>query len=306
MGPGAMGLLFSHYLCRVFPDLVLIDIFPGRARRISKQGVTLVFKGRAITRKLRATARPEQEGAMDLVMLCVKAYDTESAIRHARPLIGKNTLVLSLQNGANNLETISGQVSRKNILAGSTAMAANIIGPATARFAGSGETVIGELVSGSGRARAVAKKFRQAGLAARVTKDPVGAIWSKLIVNAGINALSALLQVRNGILLDSDAARELMALAVREAAQVARTKGVRLLYKDPVRKVEEVARATSQNLSSMLQDALAGQRTEIDAINGAIAAEAARLGIDAPVNRLLWLLVKALEKSYDKRVEYRG
>jgi 2-dehydropantoate 2-reductase len=121
-----------------------------------------------------------------------------------------------------------------------------------------------------------------------------GLLWSKLVINAAINPLTALLRVTNGQLLERPAARTLVAAAAREAADVAAALGLRLTYPDPVAAAESVARRTASNTSSMLQDVMRGAPTEIDAICGAIVSAGEEWGVPTPVNGILWLLVRAL------------
>jgi 2-dehydropantoate 2-reductase len=122
-------------------------------------------------------------------------------------------------------------------------------------------------------------------------------VWSKLIINVGINALTALTGLCNGELLDHPETREVLRAAVTEAVAVARSRGAALPWANPVEHVEEIARVTATNRSSMLQDVDHGRRTEIDAINGAIVREAAAGGVQAPVNLVLTALVKMKEKE---------
>jgi 2-dehydropantoate 2-reductase len=129
-------------------------------------------------------------------------------------------------------------------------------------------------------------------------------LWGKLVINAAINPLTALLRISNGKLLVIPEVHELMAEAAREAAIVAARRGVKLPYADPVTAVEDVARKTAANTSSMLQDVLRGTPTEIDAINGAIVQAAEKLGVPTPVNRMLWQLVRGLDQ-HEARIDDR-
>ncbi len=122
-------------------------------------------------------------------------------------------------------------------------------------------------------------------------------IWSKLVINVGINALTALTCQTNGRLLDSEETRSLMGELVDEAVAVARARGIRLTYDDPLATVLDVARKTGANRSSMLQDFDRKRASEIDFMNGAIVREAAKLGIPVPVNATITRLIKALEKA---------
>ena len=210
--------------------------------------------------------------------------------------------MLSLQNGVGNVEALSAALGAGRVLGGATAQGANLVGPGHVRHAGAGETVIGEPGGGAARAQRAAAVFNGCGIPARITDDLAAVIWSKLVINAAINPLTALLRVRNGALAELPAARALMEAAAAEAAAVAAARGVRLLYPDARARVVEVARATAENISSMHADARAKRRTELEQINGAVAAEADRLSVPAPMNRALVALVRAMEESYGRTI----
>ncbi|HBY99261.1 MAG TPA: 2-dehydropantoate 2-reductase, partial [Chloroflexi bacterium] len=144
--------------------------------------------------------------------------------------------------------------------------------------------------------------FSAAGLATDIQTDLETLIWGKLIVNVGINALTALLRVQNGVLAEVPEARLLLVQAITEAVAVARAAGIALPYDDAVSHVLAVARATGANRSSMLADVLRGAPTEVEVINGSIVRVAERLGMDAPVNRMLTALVRALDTTAGRRV----
>jgi len=120
-------------------------------------------------------------------------------------------------------------------------------------------------------------------------------VWSKLIINVGINALTALLNVKNGQLLEYEDIKQVMADLVKEALIVVKKKGIQLIYDDPLAQVYEVARKTASNSSSMLQDFQKNRPTEIDFINGAVVNEAQKLGISVPVNETVTRIVRTLD-----------
>lgn len=248
VGPGAMGCLFAHALARAGHRLILVDHLPERAELLSRQGITVEeADGRAETIRIPASADPKTVGPAELVILAVKAYSTAEAAAQALPLLGENGWFLSLQNGLGNLEAIAEHVPADRILGGTTAQGANEIAPGRIRHAGTGETVIGAWRGGGG-APAMAELLAGAGFPTSTTDDLAGLLWSKLIVNVGINALTALTDLPNGRLLEFPGTRAVMAAAVAEAAAVAAAAGVRLHYPDPAAKVEAVARATAQNI----------------------------------------------------------
>ncbi len=302
IGPGAMGMLFSYFLKPVCPGLILIDHREDRAKRLNENGVRIDTMDGVKTVMVSTTANPSEVGPVDLVLVCVKAYSSSEAVKRSLALVGKDTLLLTLQNGLGNLEAITDLVPNSQVLGGTTSMGANVLEPGLVKFAGAGETIIGQAKAGTDQAEKAAGLFKQAGLEVQTTDNLAGTIWSKVLINVGINALTALLRVRNGRLLKYQGSRKVMAEAVKEAEAVVQAKGLKLLYPDALARVEEVAEKTGENISSMLQDVRAKRRTEIEAINGAIVKEAERLGLSAPVNRALTMLVKALEESYSERL----
>ena len=149
---------------------------------------------------------------------------------------------------------------------------------------------------------AVAGLFNRAGLETRISDDVDSLLWSKLIVNVGINALTALLRVPNGVLAQTPECDLLMARAVAEAVAVARALSIGLDGERQLERVREVCLRTADNRASMLQDILRGRPTEIDAINGAVVARGRAAGVDTPVNLLLTQLVQALEATVADRL----
>jgi 2-dehydropantoate 2-reductase len=224
-----------------------------------------------------------------------------------RALVGEGTTVWSTQNGMGNYEAMAAVVEKDRIVGGSTTLGANELGPGHVHHAGEGDTFIGELDGSiSARVEQIAGKLTAAGIKVEVRDDIQKIIWSKLIINVGINALTAILKVRNGVLVEHQPSTSLMEAAVSEAVRVAAGQGIAFDEAQIQQRVKEVARLTARNRSSMLQDMLAGRRTEIDYINGAIARlgdapiNRALLG-DAPINRALCDLVRALEKTHAER-----
>ncbi|GAF76047.1 unnamed protein product, partial [marine sediment metagenome] len=134
-----------------------------------------------------------------------------------------------------------------------------------------------------------------AGIHTEISSNIMRALWSKVLVNVGINPLTALTGLRNGELLDHPEIRQVMKRAVEEAMMVAQSLGIEMEFDNPVEKVYEVAEATAANRSSMLQDVERGRKTEIDALNGAIVELGRRIGVDTPVNETLVAAVKGLE-----------
>jgi len=236
---------------------------------------------------------------IDLIILTVKAHNTATAMNDMVPYIRDDTIVLSLQNGLDNVETIRRMMKKDgHILSGITSHGIRRGDDGHIHHAGHGETVIGETVpSGRGFAERITEMFNSAGIQTRVTQNICGEMWAKAIVNAGINPITAITGLSNGYLLKVPTLTALLERTCSEAIQVASAAKIRLPPCNIIEKTKDVARRTEENRSSMLQDIERGRRTEICSINGYIAEMGKRHGVDTPVNSTLTALVKGIEET---------
>ena len=298
IGAGAMGGLFASRLSAAGETVTIMDVWQEHIETIRQQGLTLEDEAGTFVSHPAAVTRAEDLPPADLIIIFVKSSMTGAAAKSAREILGPSTRVLTLQNGLGNAETIAEIVGKERVMAGTTAMGATLLGVGRIRLGGTGDTHLGRLAGPADEfCHEIARVFSKAGLPAKADDEVQSLIWGKLVINIGINALTALLKLRNGQLADFYETRELVEMAVGEAVQVAVAAGIRLPYADAVSKVLATARATSGNQSSMLQDILNGRHTEIDAINGALVREGERVGVLTPVNRTLALLIRTLEKQ---------
>ncbi|MDD5116866.1 MAG: 2-dehydropantoate 2-reductase [Candidatus Omnitrophica bacterium] len=299
MGAGAMGCLFSAFLSRSKEDIWLLDKDKDKAAKINENGISLEGVSGTWQAKVKTTANIQDIGKIDLILLCVKSFHTKSAVEQIKPLLGQNTRILTLQNGMGNIEIISELAGEERVIGGVTSEGATLLDAGRIRHAGRGETIIG-MISGKTpvEMRSIREVFNKCGFEAKMTRDIKALIWSKLIINAGINALTAITGLPNGKLTEFEGTKRILRDTVTEAARVAKRKRVKLLYDDPLAKVEAVCESTAANLSSMLQDVLRKKRTEIDYINGVVVRLGQELGIPVPANKFLVDLVKTMESSY--------
>jgi 2-dehydropantoate 2-reductase len=208
-------------------------------------------------------------------------------------------IALTLQNGLGNLEQMSAAAGPVRLLAGVTFVGVTRPAEGEVIFAGQGATVIGAPAGSQvtpEETAQVAAVFRKAGLPCQVREDIEAVLWEKLVVNVGINPLTAILRVPNGALPELPEAWELAVAAAQEAAAVAAISGLRLSI-DPEVRLREVCTATAKNRSSMLQDVLAGRPTEIDALNAQVSRRGQALGVATPVNDLLTRLLRAVSRA---------
>jgi len=304
VGAGAMGSLLAGFLSKLKEEVWVLEKHKERARQINENGISIEGISGNWQAEVKAACDTEEIGKADLVIICVKSYHTKEAILQAKPLIGDNTGVLTLQNGIGNIEILSEVAGADKVIGGVTNLGATLLDVGKVRHAGKGETVIGRI---DGKIpvemRSIREIFNKAGLETRISRDIKSLLWSKLIINVGINALTAVTRLNNGRLLEFEGTRRILREAVTEAVRIAKRKRIKLMYDDPLAKVEAVCEATATNVSSMLQDVLRKKRTEIDFINGVIVRQGQEFAIPVPVNSLLVDLVKTIEASYSQAVD---
>jgi 2-dehydropantoate 2-reductase len=299
LGSGAMGCLYGGMLSEAGFDVTLIDIWKEHVEAVNTRGLRIEgLSDDRVIKDIPAVTDFSTLGNVDLLMVFVKATVTGEAMEKAGELVGDDTVVLTLQNGLGNIEKISAAVGKDKVIAGTTGHGSALMGPGHIRHAGSGDTILGELDgSKTKRLEEIADIFRKAGFSVKLSSNVVGLIWDKLLVNVGINALTALTGLKNGGLLTFGETEELLEALVNEAWEVARCKGIELGC-DPVEHAKDVCRLTKENISSMLQDVTKRRPTEIDVINGAVVEEGEALGVSTPANRVVTKLVKVRERMY--------
>jgi 2-dehydropantoate 2-reductase len=252
------------------------------------------FKGRIA---LSATTNAAGVAGAGLVLFSVKSPDTETAAQAIAPHLAPGAVVLSLQNGVDNVERLRAPIASV-VVPAVVYVAAEIPVPGVIHHNGRGDLVIGEL--GSRRAGDVLIEKLAAYLAGakvptRISDNVEGELWWKLILNCAYNAVSALGRSRYGPMMAMPEIRQVMSEAVREIIALAEAKGVRIAMPDPVEAVLRFSEGMPQAISSTAQDLERGRPTEIDYLNGYVVRECDARGLPAPVNRTLHALVKLLE-----------
>jgi len=301
VGPGAIGCLFAAYLARAGSTVRLLDHRPERAKLLRERGITVESERGDFHARMKVTAKPAEIRSADLLILCVKANNTADAAARLKGTISPQSHLLTLQNGLGNVERLGEFFDSSRILAGATSHGATLLDVGRVRHAGYGEIWIGETggtsssLAGREKLQNLATTLNRAGLKAQVVDDIEAVLWRKLMVNVGINALTAILGVPNGELLRIHECTNLMDGAVAEAVKVAHYCGIQLNAMEEIERVRAVCRSTTSNISSMLQDVRRKKKTEIDQLNGVVVKIAASHGMTAPVNEVLTALVRSLE-----------
>ena len=289
MGTGALAILFAARLSAFGVPVAILGTWKDGIAALQRDGARLVLEdGRELAMPVRATDQPSAYKGARLALVLVKAWQTERAAAQLKECLSADGLAVSLQNGLGNREILAAGLGQARVALGVTTIGATLLEPGLARSGGKG-TVSLETVPGL-----LDELLRGAGFRVDIVPDAGALLWGKLVVSSAINPLTALLHVPNGVLLERPAARALMAELAQETSSVARALGVELPFADPILAVEQVARQTAANRSSMLQDVERGRQTEIDAICGAVTRAGETLGVSVSANRLMARLVGAL------------
>ena len=293
VGTGALACLFAAKLVRSGNEVTMLGGWTAGLDAMRSHGVRMLDLDGSITSYPVGVMDGEEcKGEYSLSFVLVKAWQTERKAKQLKYCLSTDGIALTLQNGLGNDETLKAILNPERVALGVTTVGARILEPGYVQFTGNGKVYLGS----HPHINDLAEPLGKAGFQVELVRDPAALIWGKLVINAAINPLTALLRVPNGELLERQTARELLAEAALEAASVAEKRGISLPYPDPVSAVEEVVRNTAGNHSSMLQDVLRGTMTEIEAINGAIVRVGEQIGVTTPINRMLWKLVKSIDQ----------
>lgn len=291
VGTGALATLFAARLTQAGYRVTLLGTWTEGIDALRENGARIIDSdGTEHQFEVYATDDPVECVGAKHALVLVKAWQTERAAGQLKECLADDGLAVTLQNGLGNRETLVKSLGVDRVVLGTITVGATLLGPGLAKVGGQGIISI-ERNPAIGPIEAA---LRSANFDVHIVEDAQSLIWGKLVINAAINPLTALLRVTNGELLDRPSAREMMRALACEVAQVAKAENVELPFDDPVAAAEDVARKTAANRSSMLQDVLRHAPTEIDAICGAVVKTGQKHGINTPANWACWNLIQAL------------
>ncbi|HEU0113926.1 MAG TPA: ketopantoate reductase family protein [Thermomicrobiales bacterium] len=298
VGAGALGSLIAGRLARVDAAVVLLNRPSPHLDAIRAAGLVLIEPDGAAERiAVAVSSDPASVANAAAVVVAVKTWATDAALRAVRAWLAPATWVVSLQNGLGNDERIRAALGPSiNLALGATLLGAVRLEPGVVRAGGVGPTLFGAPGHAPPAAlRDLAARFSAAGMPAAAIADIEPAIWRKLAVNAAINGLTALAAVPNGAIAADPELRAAATAIAREVEAVARAEGCEI--GDVERALFEVAVATATNHSSMRRDLETGAPTEVDAIHGAVVTRAARHGLAVPANQTIAAILRARSRS---------
>ncbi|MDF0752508.1 2-dehydropantoate 2-reductase [Marinobacter sp. 71-i] len=296
LGAGSLGQLWAGYLPA--GDVVFV---PRHAPPTSQHAEALAYRlqqsdGSTVT--IRVPWLPARDIQPSVLLVTTKAGDTLTALENQLPDLPSDTPVVLFQNGMGSQQAVAERWPERPILAASTTEGANRPEPGYTVHAGRGETWVGALTdNASPHLETVVQALRTSGLTIHAEQDIKRRLWDKLVVNAGINAFTAILDCPNGVILTEPFYLDHIDELCDEIVAVLRAEGSNSPTPAAIRqRIETVARGTAGNTSSMRSDRQQERTTEIDFINGYICRRGQALGIEVPVNRMLTDRVKELTR----------
>ena len=298
IGTGALGSLFAAKLypcCEVF----MVGSWMKAINNINEQGLRIQHRSSEEIVGVKAYNISEDVPMVDCVLILVKGWQTHFAGKLAAKLVRNSGLVITLQNGIGNIDKLSNYISSDSLSMGVTTQGSELLSPGYVRYVGGGDTYLESNNVHLQSTLTIKNIFETAGFSTIVTDDLRGHFWGKLAASSGINAMTALLRIRNGDLLSNEYSVKLVVGAANETANIASSLGIDLPY-DISEFVMDVILSTSHNRSSMLQDVMRGAPTEIESINCAIVRIGKEIGIQTPINSMLCDLIRASVAIGDK------
>ncbi|ADC65190.1 2-dehydropantoate 2-reductase [Ferroglobus placidus DSM 10642] len=305
VGAGVIGTIFAYIFGKVH-DVTLVEVVKEKVDLYRREGYTIIMPdGKEVhVDDVNITNDPKEVGVVDLVQISVKGYATEAATKGALPMIGDETMVLSVQNGLVH-DIIASVVGKEKVIAGITAHSGMPVKPNVIRYVGGYGPllIIGKYdKKPNERFNWIVEELKKTGEEIVVVDDIEPVIWKKLVANVACNPVAAITGMTSVEALACEDTKALIKMLAEEVVEVARAKGIYFPEMENIAEfVYEAFAGTKDNKVSMLQDVENKRRTEIDTLNGAIVREGEKLGVDVKANKVITHIVKSLEFMYDKR-----
>ena len=300
MGTGAMGSVYAGLLADAGNEVWAIDVWPEHVSAMRERGLRVEGASGDRTVRVHATGDPADAGPCDLVIIATKASGVGAAARAAEPLVGPDTLILTIQNGLGAGERICEHLPPDNVLLGvAGGFGASMKGPGHVHHNGMELIRLGEMKGGiTDRLRRVEDTWREAGFNVRSFDDIEQLIWEKFICNVTFSGPCTVLRKTIGEVMGSEHAWGVALRCGLEAHAAGVARGVNFSFDDAARYIHAFGSKMPGARPSMLLDHLAGRRSEIDAINGMVPVVAREVGTEAPANEVISSLVRDLESAF--------
>jgi len=307
MGAGAMGSLIGGLLAEDNQEVILVDPWEEHVNTMNEKGLSMQVTGEeARVVKIKATTDPAEVGIADAVIFLVKGTTTDESIRKSLPMIGEDTIVLTLQNGIGNADKIAEVVDVSNIAFGVIEFSSVMIGPGAIRYELADGVIFAKTADGKDnqKFKNLVEQMSESALNVYISDDVDFRVWDKLIINANYNSLCAITGLTMGELMDQQQGMELMEDVTKELVAVANAKGIGLEFEAGMEHIKDLGAKVRNHYPSLTQDVARKVPTEIDFINGAIVREGKKNNIPTPVNETIVKLIKVIENTYEYGKEF--
>ncbi|MBQ7486642.1 MAG: ketopantoate reductase family protein [Clostridia bacterium] len=295
IGAGAMGSIYGGHLAQ-HNEVYLVDTNADVVRNINENGIVLEENGEDHTYCPKAVTDTSGLPEMDLVILFVKALFSRAALNGNRCLIGKDTYLLTLQNGSGHEDILGEFVSKDHIIIGTTEDQGTILGMGHIRHGGTGGTNLGMLVpDAAGILPKIKETMDQCGFRAKIHENIQQLIWNKLFVNVALSAVTAVLNVKMGFIADDPNALALSKQLLHEAVTVAHAMGLEADEAHLFEEIKATSKRVPDGITSICADLSKGRKTEVDTISGSVVRAARKVGVEVPAHEFLVNMVHAME-----------
>jgi 2-dehydropantoate 2-reductase len=295
IGAGNMGSIYGANLARIGEPVVMIDVWEEHVVQMQSAGLRMSGLHGEFTAPVTAATDPASAPKCDVAIICVNSYSTRDAAMAAKQLLADSGFALTLQNGLGHLEILTEVLGEGRVMGGLTFHSADLQGPGRVTHTNEGPTYLGELDNAkSARLETLRDTLDRAGMLPVVVDDILATIWSKFVHNCAINAVCAITGLRPGHIQEVPAVDAFQTHIIEEVLALAGAKGIALPERDFVKTIKAYC-ATKFHRVSMVQHLDRGRPTEIDSLNGYVARESEKLGLQAPYNDALAMLIKGRE-----------
>ena len=300
IGAGAMGSIYGGHLS-LNNDVYLIDTNETIINYINENGLTLDEDGKSNIYKPKAVTNSKEMPAMDLVILFVKSLYSRAALEGNKNIIGKDTYLMTLQNGSGHEDILEEFVDKSYIIIGTTEDNGAVLGAGHIRRGGVGNTNIGMLIDdNAGFLNQVKSAFDCCGFNVKIHNNIQQLIWNKLFTNVSLSAVTGILQVKIGYIRSNEYAWNMTKALIHEAVEVANKLGLDADEEKITQDVENVTVKSPEGITSICADLCAGRKTEVDTISGSVVRAANKAGIKVPTHEFVVNMIHAMEGRENK------
>ncbi len=297
IGAGAMGSIYGGHLS-LNNEVYLVDTKQTVVDTINEKGLILEEDGKQNIYHPKAVVDTSGLGEMDLIILFVKALSSRAALSGNKCLIGKETYVMTLQNGSGHEDILGEFVDKEHILIGTTEDQGTVVGTAHVRHGGEGNTNLGMITEDkAGILPKIKDTFDSCGFRMKLHDNIQQLIWNKLFTNISLSAVTAVLQVKMGYIASDEHAFAMAGMLLHEAVETAHALGLEANEKELLEKVKRTSENVPEGITSICADLGKGRKTEVDTISGSVIRAAKKAGVPVPCHEFLVHMVHAMENK---------